>query len=89
MVGMMDSIEVMSADFAQEIADHTLSGDGADALRVKIEWAAWRDSLSLDEKERCVEAFTAAQVPLSDAALELLKMSNPIAYNVYQGLKGI
>lgn len=78
----MSNVEAVSADFARKIV--AAEGDNARVLDIKTEWSVWRDSLSIPEKIRSVYAFTAAEIPMSEGALKLLKDHNPEAYDVYR-----
>jgi hypothetical protein len=40
-------------------------------LRIKTRWAAYRDTLSGEDRELCVYAFVEASMPLSEAAKKL------------------
>lgn len=68
----MGSIKDKSTEFGNRYLKFENNGDTGEALAVKVEWAAWRDTLSGKDKDDCVEAFTDAITPLSEAAKTLL-----------------
>jgi hypothetical protein len=77
-----------SAYIARNILALESESQTARAHDVKSQWAEWRDTLSPSDKELCIWAFVAAQTPMSDAAMELLKKEKPEIYKVYLRVRG-
>jgi len=85
---LMENVVVVSADLSRRVAEADRTGQFAKVQDLKHSWAEWRDTLSPEDKERCVWAFVAAQSVISAEALILLKEQKPEVYQVYREVKG-
>lgn len=74
----------MSANLARKVLGAEQRGYFERASQLKSQWAEWRDSLTLEEKEQCVWAYVAAQSDMSENAMELLREQKPEIYKIYQ-----
>lgn len=66
----MEEVKKKATEFGIRYAE---ASSESEALSVKTEWANWRDTLSKNDRDVCVEAFVDASNPLSDAARALLQ----------------